>query len=57
MNKNLCNLKNKKCFNCGYPLPQNNILNSLFCVEHFLCSYQDTCNIYNFLCFIKRTIL
>lgn len=54
MNKNLCNLKNKKCFNCGYLLPQNNILNSLFCVEHFLCSYQDTCNIYNFLCFIKR---
>lgn len=33
--------------------PQNNILNSLFCVENFLCCTQKACTICKFINFFK----
>lgn len=38
----------KKCIKKGSPL------DSLFCVENFLCNTQKTCNLFKFYCFFNN---
>lgn len=59
--KNFCNESNFNCCkksNCC-PYIQNNCIrknaiNSLFCVENFLCNTQKACTIYKLRCILKK---
>ena len=40
------------CFN-NICLTNNSFINSLFCVENFLCNYKKACDIYKIFCLFK----
>ena len=46
------NYSNTKCIcpKCKKYCKKNNLIESLFCVENFLCSSQKACNIYKLYC-------
>lgn len=55
-NKN-CNNSRNSCYSFKTNSPScikiGSVLNSLFCVENFLCNYQKACSVYNLFRFFK----
>lgn len=47
-NSNCYPVCSKKCIQKGSPL------DSLYCVEKFLCNTQKACNLFKFYCFFNR---
>lgn len=49
---NICP-KGCNCYNFKKCVKKGSVLDSLYCVENFLCCSQKACNLYKLICFFK----